>query len=145
MSLLLSKKWEKLRVFISRNPFLNNCLSPHLNLLSQYVANGDKVGQRWSKSMTHSVEENLIDNGGIVVLWLPQDDRDELSEEFFCRSRNIASLFQGCFDEDEERRQSSKKLSCLSKLWCKVIWPSFFEQMLVKLGGNRHLNCPFRL
>ena len=89
--------------------------------------------------------EDLIDNGGIVLLRLRHDDRDELSEEFFCRTRNIASLFQGCFDEDEERRQSSKKLSCLSKLWCKVIWPSFFEQMLVILGGNRHLNCPFRL
>jgi hypothetical protein len=29
-------------------PILNNCLTPHLNLLSPHVANGDKVGQHWS-------------------------------------------------------------------------------------------------
>ncbi len=40
--------WEIWSVFTIRNPILNNCLSPHLNLLSPHVANGDKVGQHWS-------------------------------------------------------------------------------------------------
>ncbi len=37
--------WEKCSEFTIRNPFLNNCLSPHLNLLSPHVAIGNKVGQ----------------------------------------------------------------------------------------------------
>jgi hypothetical protein len=36
-------------VFIFRDSFLNTCLSPHLNLMSPHVANGDKVGQRCSR------------------------------------------------------------------------------------------------
>jgi hypothetical protein len=40
----LSSKFErKNSLFAIRNTFLNNCLSPHLNLLSPHVANGDRV------------------------------------------------------------------------------------------------------
>ena len=41
--------WEKDCLFINRYTFLWNCLTPHLNLLSPHVANGHKVGQRWSR------------------------------------------------------------------------------------------------
>ncbi len=39
------QKWEICSLFIIRNAFMSNCLSPHLILLSPHVANGDKVGQ----------------------------------------------------------------------------------------------------
>jgi hypothetical protein len=44
---LLSEFERYCSLFIIRNTFLSNCLSPHSNLLLPHVANGDKVGQHW--------------------------------------------------------------------------------------------------
>jgi hypothetical protein len=42
---------EKYGSFTITNQFMNNCLSPHLKLLSPHVANGDKVGHHWFTSI----------------------------------------------------------------------------------------------
>ena len=41
------RNWEIFSSFIIRNPFLRYCMSPHLNLFSPHVTNGDKVKQHW--------------------------------------------------------------------------------------------------
>jgi hypothetical protein len=36
---------------MNRNLFITTCLSPHLNLLSPHVTNGDKVGHHFSNTL----------------------------------------------------------------------------------------------
>jgi len=45
---IFGKKWKKYSELINGNPFLNNRLSAHLNLLLPHVAKGNKFGQHWS-------------------------------------------------------------------------------------------------
>jgi hypothetical protein len=41
---------EKYEISLIKNLFLNNCLLPHIKLLSPNVANGDKVGHHRTRS-----------------------------------------------------------------------------------------------
>ncbi len=48
---IIVRNWEISNFFNIRNPFLSNCLLPHLNISSPHVTNGNNVLQHWSSGM----------------------------------------------------------------------------------------------
>jgi len=111
------KNWEIFNVFTMKSVFLNNCMSPHLNLLSLHVAIGDKG----------SISSTYVFMRSFCSCSSPKCKNSvKSSESFYAFGIYERKRCTKNVDEIEPRLDNTGLRDCYISRFCQFDYKSFF-------------------